>query len=1202
MHQPFRHSLRVISPICVLVLVLAACRGRGATPTAALTEASPQEAASPQAVPTSPTLPANPTPAPETDPLGLMLRWRISANDTVWNVALTDLTGGGVTDLIVSSHDKSLYALDSAGTTYWSVQTGGPIYALALGDLDGDRQNEILVGGDDQKLRAIRADGSEMWQHSEGTRITAAATGDLDRDGQDEVVLGVWSGEVVALDGTGSLKWRALVPGGPTALTVADIDRDRERRPEIIVATEQGAVLALDVAGHRVWAISDGGYIRQIALADLEPDGAPEVIVGTREGQVLAIGGDGKERWRLGVDFAVASLAVTDLDHDNLPDILAGGGPAPGSVVAILPAGVVRWTAQTPGGVLSLAGGDLDQDGKVEVLAGGDDGFVSLFDPFGKLRGTYPTASRVRGIRVADLDAGGPPEVIVNAGDNVYVLSATLLGDAGDPRPADPPTLPEARHDLMFESPDPGTVELLFVGDVTLAKSIADRAGPFGPSYPFDATRGLLNSADLTVLNLTSPLTRRGTPADKPLMYRAAPEMADGLQAAGFDVAMLANGHAMDYGQVGLTDTRQALSERGTQSVGAGSNLGTALQPLVIEVKGVRIVFLAFTNGATGDYATDLLPGVAPADVATVQRAVSQVAITADVVVVGLNTGNEYAAAPQEADIELAHAAIDAGATLVIGTGAHLTQNVEVYGDGFIAYNVGNFVSDVDTNNEARNGAILRAVVTPVGLRTVDLIPIRIVADAQPRVLNDGTGHAVVQRAFPEGELYSPPAASAVGDPGDVPNYSLAVALDYPAHLMRVTQSITLKNTTPDIWQEVVLSVPPSIFEDVFILRGMTITRQGETSEVTPDLSDGFLRANLPLPLAPGEVLTLGLNYNLRLPPVDPRGWPPEGSLGFTADLVQAGDWYPVLAPYRNGEGWQTWAAHAVGDPTVYPLGDYDLSVQADEEIVVAGGGFAERQGNVWRFHLENARGVAFAASPDYQVVEGEADGIQVRSYYLPDYADAGQGALEAAIQALGLYEELYGPYPYNDLVVAQNGYFGAMEYSATASVSGFAYVTYGDKPESLLVALVAHEVAHQWWYGGVGNDQVNEPWLDEAFAMYSEHLFYERLYPDALDWWQEERVDKLLEAGQPVPIDTAIYDYASTRDLVYSMYGQAARFMDELRELMGDEAFFAFLQDYYQTNTGRIVTAQDFFDAVRRHTDANLNPLLERYFSTAQP
>ncbi len=419
---------------------------------------------------------------------------------------------------------------------------------------------------------------------------------------------------------------------------------------------------------------------------------------------------------------------------------------------------------------------------------------------------------------------------------------------------------------------------------------------------------------------------------------------------------------------------------------------------------------------------------------------------------------------------------------------------------------------------------------------------------------------------------------------------------------MRVTQQVSLANSSGDAWDAIVFNVPIHYTPDAFFLDRMTVTLGDQVQEGTPGFSgrETILSVPLPRPALPGETIEIDMGYRVVIPPVGPTDWPPVGTTGWSSGMIQAGEWYPALVPYVEGEGWHTWDYHPVGDPTAYPLADYTLTITTEEDVVVASGGLPEhREGGIWRFTVPAGRGIGFLASESYLTATGEFNGIPIRSYYLPEHAAAGEAAVPIAAESLALFENLYGPYPYDSLTVAENAFFGGMEYSALISITGYAYATYGGQPPSILHALIAHETAHQWWYGAVGNDQANEPWLDESLAFYSELLYFESLYPESVGWWWEKRVDIYNPYG---PVDASIYSYARSADFIPSMYGQAARFLRDLRAQMGDEAFFAFLQDYYATYRGRMVTGRDFKELAREYADTDLTPLFEAYFANPDP
>jgi len=142
---------------------------------------------------------------------------------------------------------------------------------------------------------------------------------------------------------------------------------------------------------------------------------------------------------------------------------------------------------------------------------------------------------------------------------------------------------------------------------------------------------------------------------------------------------------------------------------------------------------------------------------------------------------------------------------------------------------------------------------------------------------------------------------------------------------------------------------------------------------------------------------------------------------------------------------------------------------------------------------------------------------------------------------------------------------------------------------------IAAHETSHQWWFGRVANDQNNQPWLDEALATYCEKLFYEKNYPEAVDWWWSYRINFYSPQGK---IDGSVPSYAGFTPYTNATYRQGVHFLDDLRQQIGDEAFFSFLKDYATRMDGKIATTADFFHILGEHNQADISTLLSKYFS----
>jgi hypothetical protein len=416
-----------------------------------------------------------------------------------------------------------------------------------------------------------------------------------------------------------------------------------------------------------------------------------------------------------------------------------------------------------------------------------------------------------------------------------------------------------------------------------------------------------------------------------------------------------------------------------------------------------------------------------------------------------------------------------------------------------------------------------------------------------------------------------------------------------------VTETISVTNLTSEPWDDLMFYVAQRGESGVFDLGGIWIGGD----HIEPEWHDTFLRLALVDPLPPDGTLNVTIDFVLHPPPIDATTYRPEGNVGWGRYVVQVGDWYPVLSP-RKDDGWTTWAYTNVGDPFVSEVANYDVTITAPPDVDVIASGLVEREGDRWHFRLDKARSFTFMTSRDYDSASGaSSDGIKVTVWYPPEHNTAGQDVLETALQSIDLFSELYGPYPYDELTLVENGYWGSMEYSAFLSLGIPPFSGYTGTPDTLLIALTAHEVSHQWWYGQVGNDQVNEPWMDESLAMYSEHLYYERYYPELLDWWWTYRIYK-PHVGRPVnlcgPINRTIYDFASTIEYADVIYGRSAFFIHDLRQAIGDEALLSFLQDYGRRFAYRLATGDDFWAVLREHTEADLTPLWEEYFEHHEP
>ncbi len=277
---------------------------------------------------------------------------------------------------------------------------------------------------------------------------------------------------------------------------------------------------------------------------------------------------------------------------------------------------------------------------------------------------------------------------------------------AATPAPRTPSPTPAATPAALTATPtpEPITLTVAAVGDLMFARDVVTLMQQHGPAYPFARVTALLAGSDLLIGNLEGTFTERGEPLDKFYTFRAPPALAEALTAGGFDAVSLANNHAGDFGPVGLRDTLDALDAIGVAHFGAGLDRREAEAPSILQANGAHVALLGFSAVRSSAFAGADEPGVARAEVAAVTSAVAAIASAVDFVIVAFHFGSEYDAAPTDEQRELAAAAADAGAALVIGHHAHTLQPWERRGDALILYGLGNFVFDLDPDDLATLG------------------------------------------------------------------------------------------------------------------------------------------------------------------------------------------------------------------------------------------------------------------------------------------------------------------------------------------------------------------------------------------------------------------------------------------------------------------------------------------------------------------
>jgi poly-gamma-glutamate synthesis protein (capsule biosynthesis protein) len=299
------------------------------------------------------------------------------------------------------------------------------------------------------------------------------------------------------------------------------------------------------------------------------------------------------------------------------------------------------------------------------------------------------------------------------------------------------------------------------VGDIMLARRVGRVAAQAGdPALPLRRTAERLAAADIAIGNFESTLARLGGPTQDDA-FAADPSMRAGLTLAGFDVLSLGNNHVGDFGPESLLETVRLIRETGIQTTGAGATLAEASAPVVVERDGVRIGVLAFdaigeTPAATptspGAFRLRMEPRTGPlqqADLDAVLAGVRTLATQADVVLVVPHWGTQYTTELVPDQQLVARALVDAGADVVLGGHPHWVQGAEAYGEGFIAYSLGNFVFDMTFMQQTQEAVVLDLVLWGDDVVAAEFAPVRISPDDfAPRVVDPVDGAPILTQLW----------------------------------------------------------------------------------------------------------------------------------------------------------------------------------------------------------------------------------------------------------------------------------------------------------------------------------------------------------------------------------------------------------------------------------------------------------------------
>lgn len=440
--------------------------------------------------------------------------------------------------------------------------------------------------------------------------------------------------------------------------------------------------------------------------------------------------------------------------------------------------------------------------------------------------------------------------------------------------------------------------------------------------------------------------------------------------------------------------------------------------------------------------------------------------------------------------------------------------------------------------------------------------------------------------AGPQGDDVAEQALVGVDDARTVASYSLEASLDPHAHVITAHGSMVLTNFTSQPLDHVYLHLYMNAFEhdrtvfrrrsgqgmrgddgvsvDGFVDVESLIWREARSGELLPehahtpgdpeDRTD--VRVALPRAIAPGERATFDVRFRTQLPPIVLRA-------GYAGSFNMVAQWFPKLAKLEEDGHFAHFPYERFGE-FYSDYGDYDVTIQVPEGFEVGATGALvsdDRSGDrrTLRFSARAIGDFAFAAWDGFAEATRDAHGVAIRCLFPRGQEGAAAIQLDAAAAGLAFYNRELGPYPYTHLTIvhpppdAQEA--GGMEYPTLFTTGEPPFVGLLPLRPRTLELVTLHELGHQWFYGILGSNENQHPFLDEGLTSYVTERALTEIYgeggllpglPFAVSLAELERAAQ-LGAHSRAPVAARVSDFPTGGDYTRLVYSRAATIMRSL-------------------------------------------------------
>ncbi len=377
-----------------------------------------------------------------------------------------------------------------------------------------------------------------------------------------------------------------------------------------------------------------------------------------------------------------------------------------------------------------------------------------------------------------------------------------------------------------------------------------------------------------------------------------------------------------------------------------------------------------------------------------------------------------------------------------------------------------------------------------------------------------------------------------------------------------------------------------------------TVNGQDSTIEICGNDED-IANVKLSESLQPNDSVEVYFEYKVTIPNINHR-------FGYGDDTINIANFYPIACMYENGD-FVIDSYHYNGDPFYSDVANYNVNITANKNLVLANSGEVSsivegEETNTYNLKALTVRDFAMVLSDKFEVVSDNIDGTTINYYYYNNQYPS--EAIKTAVDSVKTFNKLFGTYPYKTLSVVESDFVhGGMEYPNLVLISDMVDV------QSDYINVIVHEIAHQWWYGIVGNNEYAYGWLDEGLTEYSTILFYDEnpqynVNTDELIKNTTNSFVTFVDVYTKVfsKVDTTmnrkLNEYNNESEYVYIAYVKGMLIFDNIKELLGKDKFCKCLQTYFEDNKFKIATPDSLIEAFNKSSKCNLRDVFTSWIN----